>query len=647
MVRKRNHNPFDIATQAEVGGLGVRSGRIPDWLDIPSGRKRQKHAAQSLPIRSGWLQIWFGLALLGLLILGARAYYLQFFQGQHFLAVAEGNRIRIRDIKATRGVVYDRYSIQMVENVPRLTLAVIPVDLPWRARRQEVLEQLLMLSSKSADEIATILDDQLTFSYQPIIIEENISHEQAVAVEIVSSRAPGIVVLAESTRHYLQNDNRASSLSHLLGYPSRMHENEMEKFLSKGYSFDDFVGRAGLELSYEKVLKGENGKEQVEVNAAGEAKEVIARRDAVHGSNLVLTIDFELQQETERLLQAQLDRLGNAKGSAIVLDPNSGEVLALVSLPSYNNNLFARGISSAEYQSLIQDPNLPLFNRAIVGEYPSGSTFKMIVAAAALQEKLITGSTGFQSVGGIGVNRWFFPDWKFGGHGWTTLTKALSESVNTFFYIIGGGYQNFEGLGVERIKTYAEKFGLSKPLGIDLPYEASGFLPSISWKEEFKDEAWYIGDTYHLAIGQGDLLVTPLQMAAWTSIFANGGTLYRPYLVKEITDDKNNPTQEVSPQILSQNIVEPEHIRLVNRGLREGVLTGSARGLSGLPVSVAAKTGTAQWSSVGDPHAWLTAYAPYENPNIVVTVLIEEGEEGSTAAVPVARDVILWWATNR
>jgi penicillin-binding protein 2 len=249
------------------------------------------------------------------------------------------------------------------------------------------------------------------------------------------------------------------------------------------------------------------------------------------------------------------------------------------------------------------------------------------------------------SVGGINVGQWQFPDWKAGGHGWTTVTKALAESVNTFFYIIGGGYNDFQGLGVEKIKQYAERFGLGQKLGVDVPGERAGFIPTSVWKQEVKNEQWYIGDTYHVSIGQGDLLVTPLQVAAWTSVIANGGTLYQPHVLRGWLTADGTPVY-TERSIIVDSVVSPDTTRIVRQGLRQGVVSGSSRGLSVLPFAVAAKTGTAQWSSKELPHAWATAFGPYETPELVVTVLIEQGGEGSSVAIPVVRDIFQWWGSH-
>ena len=650
MRTRENSNPFAIAGSERFYGYSVKNKARGKWLEVDlfaDKKNSDRNSSLGLLIDQKLITAWLAVILVGILILIGRAAYLQLFQGEYFSAVAEGNRIRVMDIKASRGVIYDRHQNLLVENVPGFSLAVIPVDLTNdEAEFRLLADELAKISAKSAEEIYQLISGQLPYSYQPVIIQENLTQGQAILVNILSSRFPGVVLRTVSTRNYLDASDHFS-LSHILGYEGKIEENKLKEYLNYGYSIDDYVGKAGIELFYETQLKGINGREQVEVDATGVAKEIIASQKPVSGQNLVLTVDLELQQQAERSLRRTLSAFGKDKGAVIVLDPNSGEILAMVNWPAFDNNLFSRGISAEDFSSLINDPDQPLFTRAVSGEYPSGSTFKLVVAAAALQEGLITPSTGFNSVGGIRVSSWFFPDWKAGGHGWTTIVKALAESVNTFFYIIGGGLDDFEGLGVEKMREYAEKFGLNKKLGIDLSNEAGGFFPSIEWKNKTKGEQWYIGDTYHVAIGQGDILVTPLQVAGWTSVFANGGTLFQPHLVKEILDKDNNVISQMEPKILNQDFIDSENIQTVNRGLRQAVLTGSAQGLSGLPIAAAAKTGTAEWSSQKPPHAWLTTFAPYENPQIVVTVLIEEGGEGSTVALPVAREIISWWAENR
>ena len=260
-------------------------------------------------------------------------------------------------------------------------------------------------------------------------------------------------------------------------------------------------------------------------------KRKIAQQNPLDGRHLVLNIDSRLQAKLEEIVRQHLDRVNSRKAVAIALDPNNGAILAMVNQPSFDNNDFANGIDQATYQKLINDPAKPMFNRAVSGEYPSGSTVKIVMAAAALQEKVITATTGFMSTGGLRISRWFFPDWKSGGHGWTDVSKAIAESVNTFFYYIGGGYEQFNGLGLEKIVKYLQLFGLGKTTGVDLAGEASGFIPTAAWKQEKTGEPWYIGDTYHLAIGQGYLLVTPLRVASilWLLLMVDS---YQPRLLK-------------------------------------------------------------------------------------------------------------------
>jgi penicillin-binding protein 2 len=354
----------------------------------------------------------------------------------------------------------------------------------------------------------------------------------------------------------------------------------------------------------------------------------------------------DLQEEMENALLRGLEKVGASRGAAIALDPNSGEVLGLVSWPAYDSNSFTGPSEGLSYSELLNDENQPLFNRVVQGRYPSGSTIKPVIAAAALEEKLINENTVFFSSGGIDVGRWFFPDWKSGGHGWTDVKKALADSVNTFFYIIGGGYEEHSGLGIELIEKYAGKFGLASVTGIDLPGEASGLIPSPEWKESVKGEPWYIGDTYHAAIGQGDVLVTPLQVAQFTSVFANGGTLYQPHLILESELVHNGNRQRVVPAIYNDRIASPDTVDIVRQGMRQAVTEGSAIRLNSLPVTSAGKTGTAELGGTKKPHAWFTGFAPYENPEIVITVLLEEGD-GSNNAMPVVYDILKWWAENR
>ena len=513
----------------------------------------------------------------------------------------------------------------------------------------------LVSDSPSYFKIKTLLDKVVIGSlesYQPLFIADNIDYDRSMILSLELSNLPGVFLSNKISREYIfpvldeKTGDKALSFSHLLGYTGKISESEFNK-LGDDYSVIDYIGKSGLEYSWEKDLKGVPGRKNIEVDALGRQKKVVNEVPAQDGANLRLAIDADLQRKTEAVVDNYLKKLNLHRASVIIMNPQTGEVLSLVSVPSYDNNLFAKGIKQEDYQKYLNDPEQPLFNRAISGEFPSGSTFKLVVSSAALQEKIITETTSFVSTGGLRLGQWFFPDWKAGGHGVTNVKKALADSVNTFFYYIGGGYQDFVGLGVDRLAKYAKLFGMGLPSGIDLPNEASGFVPTADWKKATKGEGWYIGDTYHFAIGQGDVLVTPLQVANYTAAVANGGKLMEPHIVSGILDSNNNVVREIAPKVIRDNFIDAANINIVRDGMRQTVLTGSARSLQAVPVPMAGKTGTAQWSTKKAPHAWFTGFAPFDNPQIVITVLVEEGREGSTVAVPIAKEILQWYFGGR
>ncbi len=583
-----------------------------------------------------------------ILILLSRAAWLQIYKGDYYYSMAEGNRIRFERLEAKRGIIYDRTGKPIVRNVANFLLYFTPSDLPVdKDELDKILSRIAEILGNDPDEmkdkIARIGRKSLE-AYRPLFIADNIEYEKAMQLYLESSGWSGVVLSSKTRREY--DPFGSLSLSHILGYTGKINEKELDKFGSE-YLPIDYLGKIGVESFWESELKGVHGKKQIEVDALGKEKKIISQTKEEDGHNLVLTVDVLAQKKLEEIMIRTLERMKLSRGVAIVMDPNNGEVIASVSLPAYDNNVFAKGISAKDYGDLINNPDNPLFNRAVSGEYPSGSTIKPVMAAAALEEGVITEKTSFLSSGGLRIGEWFFPDWKAGGHGVTNVRKAIAESVNTFFYYIGGGFQDFIGLGIERIVKYEKMFGLGSQTGVDLPGEASGFLPSKEWKEKTKNEKWYIGDTYHVAIGQGDLTATPLQIAMFTGFFANNGKIYRPHFVREILDSKDNPAKEIKEDPIRENFISDYNIKVVREGMRQTVTAGSARSLSLLPVEAAGKTGTAQWSSKKDPHAWFTGFAPYDYPQIVFTILIEEGREGSTVAVPIAKEFLEWYFGER
>jgi len=586
----------------------------------------------------GFFIVFFLFVLLG------RTAWLQVVKGEHYYGIAEGNRVRVKRVEAKRGVIYDRNLVPLVYNKANFLLYLVPIDLPRDDdKRKNIFEQLVSMTQKiTLEDLESLYDKENVGSlesYRPVFIDDHIPYDEAIKLDLESESMPGIVITVRTRREY---NSYAPSMSHILGYTGKINQSELDRY-GEEYLPIDYIGKMGVEYFWENELKGISGNERIEVNALGKEKRILSQTEAEDGHNLVLSINIVMQKKLEEILLKHLDKLNLERASVVVLNPNNGEVLSMVSLPAYDNNIFARGISVAEYGDLMNNEDKPLFNRAVSGEYPSGSTFKIIMSAAALEEGIIDENTSFLSTGGLRIHQWFFPDWRAGGHGMTNVRKAIAQSVNTFYYSIGGGYDDFSGLGVDKIVHYGKLFGLGSQTGIDMAGEADGFLPTREWKKEVKNEKWYIGDTYHLSIGQGDLLVTPLQVAVYTSVFANGGKLYRPHLVKYMTSDNNAETVEISNSLVREDFIKDYNIRIVREGMRQAVTQGSARSLNFLPVETAGKTGTAQWSSKKDPHAWFVGFAPYDNPELAFSILVEAGGEGSSVSVPIAKEFLEWY----
>jgi len=373
------------------------------------------------------------------------------------------------------------------------------------------------------------------------------------------------------------------------------------------------------------------------------------------GKSLVLWLDSELQKKIEEELKKKLKEVGAEVAAAVALDPKTGGILALVSLPGFDNNLFSKGMSEEEWEQIDNDPLKPLFNQVISGGYPTGSAIKPLIASAALEEEIISPQKKINCQGQIEVEHKYEPeityiyrDWKT--HGWTDMRKAIAESCNVYFYHLGGGYGDQEGLGPTRIKNYLELFGWGSKTGIDLPQEAEGFLPDPSWKKEELGEIWYDGDTYNLSIGQGYIRVTPLQMAASFVPITNGGKLFQPQVAKEIIDSDKNLIKEIEPEIIREGFIKSENLEVVRQGMRQAVTNGTATGwLDQLGVQTAAKTGSAQ-TGKKDPKDkkdyldnWITVFAPYEDPQIVLTIMINDVKDGQVVTPPVAKAILEWY----
>lgn len=578
------------------------------------------------------------LALTIVLMLG-RAGYLQIIQGESFRTRAEHNRIEHVLIPAPRGIAYDVHGRQLVENISSTDLVIQPRQLPAQEHEGALIDLLrVLLPATPPEDIQESLTKART-TEQNTLLAKAIDHDTVLAIEGAKADLPGVYLASSLVRKYPY----AETLAHVLGYTSPVTSEELQEDTSLAVT--DTTGKQGIEKTYDSVLRGKYGFTTTEVNASGKQKIDLGTKPAIPGEDITLTLDVELQkfiyglfsEKNEEKKQAGDDVL---RAAAIVLDPYNGAVRSLVSYPSHDPNIFSQPSLRSRASRIFQDPNNPLFNRASDGMYPSGSTIKPFLAAAALQEGVITPQTTIISTGGIRVGPWRFADWKTGGHGVTNVTKALAESVNTFFYMVVGGLpvsnnalNARDGLGIDRATKYLTAFGWGKKTGIDLPSEASGFLPSPDWKIKTTGHPWYIGDTYHLGIGQGDVLVTPLQIASATGAIAHGNYWFAPHLIK------GSITKRAIP-------INKEYITLVQEGMRQAVTQGSARALVTLPLPIAGKTGTAQIGGTEKTHAWFTSFGPYGNPKYVVTVLLEESGAGDTDAVPVAQEIWQWIAEH-
>jgi len=592
------------------------------------------------PIKKGRVYFIYLLVLIFLLILLIRAVDLQIVKGDYWRSLAEGNRLRSYPIKALRGIIYDKNGDPLVSNEPRFVLTVIPSDLlKQREDFLVILNDLSRFLNKSTTEIEALIKKYSNFSI-PVTIAENFPKETALILESKFSENPAISVETAGRRNYIDGPY----FSHLLGYLGKISPEEREKH--PNYLIDDYIGKTGLELYYENILQGSYGEKLVEVDSQGKIKNIFASREPQPGRNIILSIDSKLQKKLYNEIKQMLWRLKTDRAAGIVLDSNTGKILALVSFPSLDNNKFIQGLSKKDLEEIIKNPSKPFLNRAISGTYPPGSTIKPLLAAAALKENIITPNQIINCAGSITVYHKYYPnifrvhhDWKI--HGPTNLIKAIAESCNVYFYTLGGGYGEIKGLGIEKINQYLKQFGLGKILGIDLPGEKQGLIPDENWKREKKGEDWYLGDTYNVSIGQGDTMVTPLQIALTTAMIANNGILFRPQLVNKIDEDV------IASQVIKKIVMDGKIFDIVKKGMREAVVSGSARYLYDLPVKVAGKTGTAQTPGNKTPHSWFTGFAPYDNPEIVITILVENGGEGSAVAVPIAKEVLRWYFQNK
>ncbi len=568
-----------------------------------------------------------------LLYMLLRAADLSIVKGEAMFAASQKNRFSERSIFPPRGMIYDRFGKALVGNVPNFTL--ILERKAFQGREEGLLEITQRLEKALARPLhwETAQEDQIFFT--------EIDPQEVITLEGRSDQFPGIKIAESFRRVYLNPAH-----SHILGYVGRIAPEELRvRTELKG---EETVGKAGVEAFYDDLLRGRRGKKIVEVDSGGKETRYRFTEEPQNGSILTLTVDKELEEYVYQTLLSHIP-LKNKGASVVMLDPRDGTVLSLVSFPSVDTNIFGQTLSPDDFLKIRQNPLTPLFNRALSGEFPSGSVIKPFIAASALEEKIIDPKKKIYDAGFIEIpnpyqpgERSIFRDWK--EHGWIDFYDAIAQSANVYFYMIGGGYENQKGLGIERIKKYLAEFGFGSTLGIDLPGEKSGSIPDPELKKilEPQNPIWRVGDTYNVSIGQGGFKVTPLQMAASTAALANGGTLWKPRVLHDIKNRDGKIIRKVEPEIIRKVSLETESMAEAIKGMQRAVTQGTAWLLSRLPVPAAAKTGTAEAGS-GLPHAWVVSFAPLENPEIAVVVMVEHAGEGSTVAVPITYDILKWY----
>ncbi len=564
------------------------------------------------------------------LVLMSRAAWLQIYEGDYYKGQADGNRIRLTPIMAPRGLFYDRNGVPLVTNRPSFTVVVNAKENRFTP---EIAGKLADILGLPVDEISNKVEKNKN-NYEPVVIKSDLTPEIVTRLEERRGDLPGVMIVIRPLRIYNCNELAA----HTLGYVGEISEEELAQLKDKGYKQGQIIGKLGLEKYYDGILRGEDGATRVEVDVAGRVVHQLGKKEAMPGESLYLTLDADIQKSAERAVSEHLAWLrynGNYKAQAaavVVMDPRNGAVLALVSWPTFNPNSFVSGISQKEWDKISKNPYNPMSNKAISGEYPPGSAFKVVTGAAALElGKVTAGEAIFDG----GFHRLVPDKGNAGGGalGWIAFNEALAKSDNVYFYEMA--YR----LGIANLEKYARAFGYGSLTGINLPGESEGLVANPEYKRKLFNEDWYLAETFDAGIGQGFQLATPLQMAMAISAVANGGTRYKPYLVSKIVSDKNELIQTFEPQVAGTLPVSQYNIELIKKGLRDVAQEGGTAGqLAGFTVPLAGKTGTSE-NSMGQDHGVFVAYAPADKPEIAIAVLVEQGGYGSKAAVPIARRI--------
>ena len=565
-----------------------------------------------------------GIVMTAFLVLLGQLWYLQVLEGGRFLDASDKNRIRVRPIAAPRGILFDRRGVPLVDNRPAFTLSLIPRELPRDpVSRDAVLGRVASLLAipfqELLDTVARVQPDSLL----PVRVRRGLTLEDVAKIEEWKLELPGVITEVEPQRVYPTSRFAA----HLLGY---VREASEEQLRSGRYRRGDIVGQSGLERLLDEYLRGKDGGERIEVDVMGRPVRLVQQTEPHAGAQVVTTVDRRVQEAAERAME------GHA-GAAVVLDPRSGDVLALVSTPAFEIDRFTGSIDRAAWLRIVQDPNFPLLNRTIQSQYAPGSVFKIIVAAAGLQEGTLTPADSVTCTGEFRLGGVTFKDWKEGGHGRVDLYRALAESCNVFFYQAG------LRVGGAAITRYARAFGFGAPTGVELGSEKPGLVPQPRLRRR---NPWPAGDTVNMSIGQGALLVTPMQVARFMAAVANGGVLWRPRLVQRVERPGQGVVWSDAGEVNGHVELSPAVWAFLRHALWGVVNDGGTGGGARIPgLDIAGKTGTAQMiakskAALGQDHAWFAAFAPVREPEVVVVVLVERGGKGGQVAAPIARKIL-------
>ena len=594
------------------------------------------------------------VAFLGILLLSGvlftNIYQLQIVNFDTYQTRSNGNRIKLLPLPPTRGLIYDRYGKLLAENLTFFGLYIVPEK---TENLDRTLDELRYIVGVTDNDIENFKKERRRGSrYTPILLKPNLTEEQSARFAVNGYKYPSLDIRPYFKRYYLYGE----TMTHILGYVGKINDKDVER-LKKDEKFANYagtgdMGKLGIERYYEDKLHGKTGFEEVEINNRGKVIRRLREQPAVAGKSIHLTIDLELQRYITDLLAGQ-------KGAIVVLDPKDSGVLAMVSTPSYDNNLFVDGISSLDYKRLLNDPNRPLYSRATQGVYPPASTVKPFIAVSAQTENVITQNTTIFDPG-----YWILPnstkrfrDWKKPGHGYTDLNKAITESSDTYFYQVA------YSMGIDRLSDWMRRFGFGMPTGIEIQEETAANMPTREWKQKRYKRPWVQGDTISVGIGQGYWTATPLQVAKATAVLVNNGKVNTPHLMKAIEGAEVEPYQDplIYPDITE---AKQSYWDAAKRGMYNVVNSAAGTGrkaFTGANYRVAGKSGTAQVFSLKEnekynaaglkkelhDHAWFTAYAPYDNPKLVVTVILENAGGGSSNAAPLVRQVMDYYLNER